>query len=156
MSLKSWLLVAICLACASQDAPVCLHPTRGDNKAVSLDAVAKAQEEVKRHLAMTWEKSTKLSADMPFDSGLPACGMRQTRRVRTTVPPDLVGKTIAFAPADRLPKADVRVATSARRILDVHADALADRTLVERIGVRCAPTLVRAISEVEFELVENP
>src|SRR6185295_17100889 len=110
MSLKSWLLVAICLACASQDGAVCLHPTRGDSKPVSLDTVGKAQEDVKRHLAITWEKSTKLSTDMPFDSGLPACGMRQTRRVRTTVPPDLVGKTIAFAAADRLPKADVRVA----------------------------------------------
>jgi hypothetical protein len=68
----------------------------------------------------------------------------------------MVGKTIAFAPADRMPDADVRVATSVRKLIDVQADALADRTLVERLDVRCAPTIVRGLSEVELELVENP
>ncbi len=156
MSLKYWLLFGVCLACASQEESVCMHPSRGDSRAVSLEAVAKAQESIKQHLAITWEKSTKLSADMPFDSGLPACGSRQTRRLRTTVPAELLGKSIAFAPADRPLRADVQVATSARRISDIQADAMADRQLVDRLGVRCTPTLVRAISEVEFELVENP
>src|SRR5262249_7168650 len=135
---------------------VCVHASRGDSRAVSLEAVSRAQDGIKQHLAMTWDQTMKLSTETPFESGLPACTMRQTRRVRTAVPPDLVGKTIAFAPADRLPQADVQVATSARRIIDIHADALADRPLVERLEVRCAPTLVRAISEVELELVENP
>jgi hypothetical protein len=153
---KSWILLLLCLACAWPEESVCVHPTRGDSKAVSLDGVAQAQEEVKRRLAVTWEKSAKLSADAPFDSGLPACGVRRTRRVRTPLPPEIVGKTIAFAPADRLPPADVRVATSARRIADIQADALSDRKLAERLDVRCAPTIVRVISEVELELVENP
>jgi len=156
MSSKSLLLILVCLACASQEETVCVHPTRGETRAISLEAVTKAQEEVQRRLAMTWDKSAKLSPDTPFDSGLPACRTRHTRSVRTTVPPDLVGKTIAFSPADRIPKADIRVATSARRIIDVQADALADQRLSDRLGVRCTPTLVRAISEVELELVENP
>ena len=156
---KHLLLCAICVLCGFpfiDQESVCVHPARGDSKAMSLDAVARAQDEVKRRLSISWEKSTKLSLDAPFDSGLPACGTRQTRRIRTILPPDLVGKTLAFAPADRMPAADVRVATSARKIIDVQADALADKTLTERLGVRCAPTLVRAISEVELELVENP
>jgi hypothetical protein len=156
MPSKSVLLVLVCLACATQEETVCIHPARGDTKPVSLETVAKAQQEIQQRLAMTWDKSTKLSTEMPFDSGLPGCKARQTRRVRTTVPPDLVGKTIAFAPADRIPPADVRVATSGRKIIDIEADALADRALVDRLGVRCAPTLVRAISEVELELLENP
>ena len=156
ISPKTWLLVALCVACASQEETICTHAGRGDSRPVSLDAAAKAQDEIKGHLALTWDKSAKLSTDMPFDSGLPACGARQTRHVRTTVPQDLVGKSIAFAPADRPLRADVQVATSARRIIDIHADAMADRPLAERLGVRCTPTLVRAISEVELELVENP
>lgn len=156
MPTKSWIAVLICLACAWQEDSRCEHPARGESKAINLDAVAKAQDEVKRRLAMSWEKSAKLTADTPFDSGLPACGARQTRRIRTTVPAELVGKTIAFAPADRLPAADVRVATSARRIIDVHADALGEPRLSERLGVRCTPTLIRALSEVDLELVENP
>src|SRR5262245_45360807 len=154
--MKYWLLPAACLAAALWDETVCTHAGRGDSKAISLDAVGRAQEEVHRRLALSWDKSTKFTADAPYESGLPACGPRQTRKLRTALPPELVGKTIAFAPSDRLPQADVRVATSARRILDVQADALADRTLTERLGVRCTPTLVRAISEVELELVENP
>jgi len=55
-----------------------------------------------------------------------------------------------------MPAADVRVATSSRRLIDAQVDALADPRLIERLGVRCAPTLIRAISEVELELVENP
>lgn len=154
--MKHGVLIAVCLVLAARQETVCVHPTRGDSKAVSLEAVARAQDEVKRRLAVSWEKSMKLSAESPFDSGLPACRTRQTRRVRTTLPAEVVGKTFAFAPSERLPEADVRVATSARRILDARADALADPALVERLGVRCSPTLVRALSEVELELVENP
>ena len=156
MPSKAWILVGLCLACAWQGESRCEHPVQGDSRRVSLEVVEKAQEGVKRQLTATWEKSARLSGDSPFDSGLPACVRRQTRRIRTPLPPQLVGKTIAFAKADRLPSADVRVATSARRISDIEADALADRKLIERLGVQCSPTLVRAISEVELELVENP
>jgi len=154
--MKNWLLVAGCLAWVLWDENVCTHPARGDSRAVSLDAVEKAQDEVKRRLALSWDKSLRISADGPYESGLPACGFRQTRRIRTALPPEFVGKTVGFGPSDRIPSADVRVATSARRILEVQADALADRMLSERLGVRCSPTLVRALSEVELELVENP
>jgi hypothetical protein len=154
--MKNWMLLAGCLLCLPWDGEICTHPTRGESRAVSLEAVGRAQDDVKRRLSLSWDKSLRINAETPFDSGLPACGLRQTRRIRTTLPADIVGKTIAFAPGDRLPAADVRVATSARRIFDVQADALADRTLTERLGVRCAPTLVRALSEVELELVENP
>jgi hypothetical protein len=154
--MKHGAVIAFALAAIVWDDRVCTHADRGETRPVSLDAVGRAQDEIKRQLALSWDKSLKISLDAPFDSGLPACGLRQTRRIRTTVPADLVGKTIAFGPADRLPSADVRVATSARKIVDVQADALSDRTLTERLGVRCTPTIVRALSEVELELVENP
>ncbi len=155
-ALKAWPLVAICMIWAAQEDSVCVHPTRGDSHAVSLDAVGRAQDDIKHRLALSWESSMKLGGEQPFDSGLPACGSRKTRRFRTALPPDMVGKTIAFAPSDRMPDADVRVATSVRKLIDVQADALADRTLIERLDVRCAPTIVRGLSEVELELVENP
>ena len=153
---KAWILLGIGLACAWPGESVCQHSARGQSHPMSLEEVEKGQERVKRQLTATWEKSTKLSVDAPFDSGLPACVSRQSRRIQTTLPPQLVGKTIAFARADRFPPADLRVATSARRIIDIDVDALADRRLVERLGVRCAPTLVRVVSEGELELLENP
>lgn len=153
---KSLALVGFCLICAFQEDLVCLHPDRGESRAVSLGTVSRAQEEVKQRLAVSWDRSLNLSAEQPFDSGLPACGAMRTRRFSTRLPAELVGKTIAFAPADRMPVADVRAATSARRLLDVQADALADRVLLERLDVRCTPTIVRCISEVELELLENP
>jgi hypothetical protein len=55
-----------------------------------------------------------------------------------------------------MPPADLRVATSARNLLELEADALADPALAARLGVRCVPTRVRATSEVELELAENP
>lgn len=154
--LKSLALAAFCLACAFQEDPVCNHSDRGESRTVSLEAIGRAQEEVRHRLAVSWDRSLKVSVDQPFDSGLPACGTRRTRRVPTRIPPELVGKTIAFSPADRMPEADVRAATSARRLLEVRADALADRALIERLDVRCAPTIVRCVSEVELELLENP
>ena len=72
------------------------------------------------------------------------------------MPGELVGKTIAFARADRMPKADYRVVTAARRLVDIEADALADAAVTRRLGVRCAPTLVIVRSEDEIELLENP
>jgi len=154
--LKSWPLLAICLIWAVQEESVCVHTSRGDSHATSLEAVGRAQEDIKRRLALSWESSLKVGANQSFESGLPACGPRKTRRFRTQLPPDMVGKTIAFAPSDRMPDADVRVATSVRKLIDVQADALADRALVERLDVRCTPTIVRGLSEVELELVESP
>jgi len=151
-----WILAGLCAAFAGEDDSICTHASRGACRPVSLEKVEQGQSDVKRLFTATWDKAAKVTPDTPFDSGLPACTVRQTRRLRTQLPPQLVGKTFAFARGDRLPRADVRVATSARRIGDLDAEALADRRLIERLGVRCAPTLVRGVSEVEIELVENP
>jgi hypothetical protein len=150
------LLVALCVASATSEEPPCGHPASGESRAVSLEQVGKAQEELRKKLTLAWDKGLRLGPEPSFDSGLPACRSRQVRRLRTTLPREWVGRTIAFSPPDRMPPADVSVATSARRLADLRADALADPRLLERLGVRCAPTLVRALSEVELELVENP
>src|SRR5262249_37413042 len=109
-----------------------------------------------RKLKMAWDRSLRLSPELPYDSGLPHCKSRQVLRMKTLIPRELVGKTIAFAPSESMPPADLRVASSARRLIDARLEALADPPLLRRLGVRCAPTLVRAFSEVELELVENP
>ena len=151
-----WVLMPLCLLSARPGDPTCSHPTLGESHPVSLDRVANAQADLRRKLSVGWEKSLRLTPDLPYDSGLPGCRAHQTRRRSLRLPPELVGRTFAFAPSERMPAADVRVATSSRRLIDAQVDALADPRLIERLGVRCAPTLIRAISEVELELVENP
>lgn len=151
-----WLLLPLCaVSSTAEDAP-CAHAGAGETQAVSLDQVGKAQAEVRNRLTLAWDKSARISAAGSYDSGLPACRARQSVRRKTRLPRELIGKSIAFAPSDRMVEADVRVATSARRLAELRADALADPKLIQRLGVRCAPTLVRALSEVELELVENP
>ena len=151
-----WVLLPLCMASTNSEDSPCVHPGSGESRAISLDQAAKAQETLRNRLAMSWEKSLKLTTDAAFDSGLPACKGRETRRLSSRLPSDLVGRSIAFGPAERIPQSDVRVATSARRISDLRADALADPKLIQRLGVRCAPTVVCVISEVEVELLENP
>lgn len=151
-----WILVPLSLASTAAEEPTCTHATAGDSRVVSLDQVARSQHDLRKKLAMTWRAGERLSADAPYDSGLPSCRSRQSLRLKTSLPPEWVGRSIAFAPAERMPVADVRVATSARRMADLRADALADPRLIRRLGVRCTPTLVRALSEVELELLENP
>ena len=155
MNPKALLLVGVCLLLANEDT-VCVHPSRGAARVLSLENVRRAHEEAAKKLSFAAEKAARLSPDAPFDSGLPSCARSTSRRLAIAVPRELVGKSIAFAPAGRLPRADVRVATSARRISDLDADALAHPALSDRLGVRCWPTLVRVRSEVELELVENP
>ena len=154
MNLKPLALALLCVVLAREET-VCPHRGAGATKKVSLEDVRRAREEVKEKLRLAWTGAGRLSAESPFDCGLPACGRRSTRIVATAVPRELVGKTVAFAAAERLPKADFRVATSARKIGDLQADALADRQLTGRLGVRCVPTLVRMRSEVDLELVEG-
>lgn len=158
--MKNILLCALCVLCGEFrgefSESVCVHPSRGESRPVSLDAVRKAQESVKARFAWTVEQTQKISLDTPFDSRLPACSSRNRRSVRAELPRELVGKTIAFAPAERMPPADFRIATSARRLVAADADGLADETIVRRLGVRCAPTRVTVKSESELELVENP
>ena len=157
MSMKAAVLFAVCLMCASPAAEEAHHhPSRGRTAPASMERVRRAMKDVARRFAETADRAAAFRADRPFDAGLPACGTRRTRRVRTDVPPELVGRSISFAPEGRFAAADVRVATSARSLAALDADALADRALSERLDVRCRPTLVRVISEVELELVETP
>jgi len=153
---RLWILIPVCLASTPVNDSVCSHPSSGETRTISLDQVERAQRELKDRLSISWNKSLNLKKDTPFDSGLPACRTAGTRRLKTRLPRELVGRTIAFGPSGRIPVADIHVATSARRIFELQADALADPRLIERLGVRCSPTLVRALSEVELELVENP
>ena len=154
MNLKPLALALLCVLVMEQET-VCVHRGGGGTRNVSLREVRRSREEVKEKLRFAWRESARLSSDRPFDSGLPACPRRAVRTLGGSFPRELVGKTVAFAPADRLPRADFRVATYARRIGDIQAEALADRRLAERLGVRCAPTLVRVRSEAELELVEG-
>jgi len=149
------LVLALLCALLLEEETVCVHRAAGSAHKVPLEQVRKAQEAVKEKLRFSWREAGRLSLEAPFDAGLPACPRRATRTVAARVPRELVGRTFAFARGDRMPKADVRLATSARRIAEVEADGLADPALVQRLGVRCAPTLVRVRSEVEIELVEG-
>lgn len=155
MNLKPLLLVGVFLLLKEEET-VCTHPRSGDARPVSLEQVRKAQSAVRAKLAFAADKAGRLSLETPFDSGLPACARRTVRAVRLAAPRELVGKSILFAPADRLSRADFRLATSARRVAEIDADGLAHPALAERLGVRCSPTLVRVRSEVELELVEDP
>jgi hypothetical protein len=134
----------------------CVHPAQGESRPVSLAAVRRAQEEIKTKLALLADRAGRLSPEAPFESGLPACRSTARRIHRTASPAALVGRTIGLGPPGRIPPADVRVASSARSLFELEADALADADLAGRLGVRCVPTLVRIRSEVDLELVENP
>lgn len=152
MSGKAAVLIALCVLCVD-DAPHA-HPSRGASVPVSLERVRRAREDVASRFARVAAEAATLRADRPFESGLPGCGARRTRRVRMSLPAELAGRSLSFAPEGRFAAADVRVATSARSLKELDADALADRALVERLDVRCQPTRVRILSEVELELVE--
>jgi hypothetical protein len=157
MPVKAAVLIALCLLCAASPADVAhVHPSRGRTAPVSLERVGKARKDVEIRFAAAADRAAALRADRSFASDLPACVARRTRRVKTDVPAALVGRAISFAPEGRFGAADLRVATSARSLAALEADALADRALSERLDVRCRPTLVRVISEVELELVETP
>jgi hypothetical protein len=154
--MSRYLVVAAFCALWADGEAVCVHRTRGAARRVSLPEVRRARETLAARLIGSFGEAARLSMDRPFDSGLPSCPRRAARRKLGVVPRELVGKTVAFGPAGRLPAADFRIVTSARRLADLEADALADPVLAERLGVRCAPTLVRFLSEADLELVEDP
>ena len=156
MPWKAAVLIGICALGVVPEESVCRHARAGRSSAVSLDRVRGAQEAVARRFAAAAEAAARPQAEAGFESGLPACAARRTRRVRREVPAALVGRTFAFAPEGLFPPADVRVATSSRSLWSLDADGLADAALADRLDVRCRPTLVRTLSEVELELVENP
>lgn len=154
LSAAPGLLVAWLLAPANEEPHH--HAPLGETVPVSLEEVRRAQEGVRERFALAVEKAGPLALDAPFESGLPACAARARRSVPARVPRELVGKSVVFGPADRLPRADVRVATRARKLSELDADAVADPELVARLGVRCTPTRVEVRSETLLELVEDP
>lgn len=149
------LLLLVALAVLADDETVCLHPSVGAVRRISVEEVRKAHGAVLEKLRFSWEASARLTIDRSFDSGLPACVRRERRTVAGRYARDLAGRTIAFARADRMPKADLRVATAARRLADLEVDAVDDPALRAALGIRCAPTVVRVVSEVELELLEG-
>src|SRR5262245_49404765 len=88
-----------------------------------------------------------------FDSGLPACRSRATRRMRVDeLPPEMKPLYFASEGSD-VPPGSLHVTTRSRSIRDVAIPA--DRELTAHFGVRCAPTLVKPVSPVEVELMEG-
>ena len=135
---------------------VCRHGCVGGSHSVSLSRARRAQQRMKDRISFSVRRRDRISLDAPFNSGLSACPRRDVRTVRLRVPTQLVGKSIAFAYAERMPVADIRVATSARHRNEGKFDALADPALIQRLAVRCFPTLVIVRSKDELELIENP
>lgn len=156
MSGRTGAMVLACLLASPPEERVCRHPARGPSRPISLARVADARRELERTLREAWRLDGRLSRGTPWDSGLPACRGRSSRRVAVRLPGALVGRTIGFGPAGRIPAADYRVATKARRLDEVDAHALADPALAARLGVRCWPSRATVISERELELQEDP
>ena len=135
---------------------VCDHGRNGRSVRVSLAAVERAQEGIRKRLELSVRPFRPVGADRSFESGLPACPRSLARRVSLDVPPALVGKTISFGAQGRIPEADLKVATSARSLRGGGFDALADPVLVHRLGVRCFPSVVIARSPHELDIRERP
>lgn len=146
---------AAAAALAPSEGAVCRHPARGPSRPVSLDAVGRFHADA----AGLFERWTaQAAAGIPrggFDASLPACATRSRRSLAFRVPPEMVGRSAAFAPEGRFPAADLRIATRAASLAGLDADGLADAELLAKLGVRCWPTVVRGLSEVELELVEG-
>jgi len=133
--------------------PICEHPTRGESRPVDLGAVARVHAQAKRSFEDLQTDRAVPYLSSGFDSGLPACRTRGTRRVR--VPPlPAEMKSLLFAPAElSTPPGAILIATRARTVTAVSIPA--DPELAARFGVRCAPTLVRPVSPEEVELDEG-
>jgi hypothetical protein len=136
-----------------QGAP-CEHAIRGDTRPLDLNAVAKAHRDAASAFAVAVEQvAVGQPLDAPFDAGLPACRVREARRVKVAaVPKALVGKRVHFGPS---PGGDVWVATKGRRLRDLLGGLLASTGLAVRLGVRCVPATVTVRSETEVDVVEE-
>jgi hypothetical protein len=133
--------------------PVCDHGSRGDSRTVDLKSVARLHAELAREVDAFAVPPPERTSIPAFDSGLPACRARSTRRVRVDPLPSEM-KPLYFAPAGSAVPADtLLVVTRARSILEVSIPA--DRELAARFGVRCAPTFVRPVTPAEVELTEG-
>lgn len=133
--------------------PVCDHGSRGASNPVDLKTVARLHAELTRDFEAFVSPPPERSPIPAFDSGLPACRARSTRRVRVEpLPPEM--KPLHFAPAgSRIPPDALLVVTRARSIVEVALPA--DPELAARFGVRCSPTFVRPLTATEVELTEG-
>jgi hypothetical protein len=133
--------------------PVCDHGSRGASRPVDLAAVARLHSELAREAGSFASPPPEGGSIPGFDSGLPSCRARTTRRMRVeSLPPDM--KPLYFAPAGRrVPEGALHVVTRARSLADVSLPA--DRELSARFGVRCAPTLVLPVTATTVELTEG-
>ena len=143
---------ALFLAWVVQE-PVCDHGSRGPTAAIHLKDVARFHQEMSQPLGVLDVERPAGVAWPAFDSGLPACRSRKTRRqVVESLPPGM--KPLLFAPAGSgLPPDALLVATRARSLREVSIPA--DPALAARFGVLCHPTLVRPMSSSEVELTEG-
>ena len=133
--------------------PVCDHGSRGAAHPVDLKAVARLHSELAREFDQFVSPPPGRFSIPAFDSGLPACRSRSTRRVKVDPLPSEM-KPLYFAPAGGAVPADaLLVVTRARSVLDVSLPA--DRELAARFGVRCAPTFVRPVASGQVELTEG-
>ncbi len=132
----------------------CDHGTRGESKAVDLDAVARAHKEAASLFTAAVERvAVSNPLDAPFDSGLPACRFRESRTIRVVaIPKELVGKRIHFGPVS---KGDLWVVTKVKKLADATTGVLASAELASRLGVRCVPATVTVRSETEVDVVEE-
>ena len=143
---------ALFLSLLVQD-PVCDHGTRGPSSPIDLKEVARVHAEMSRAVESFRVERPESLTWPPFESGLPACRIRKSRRHRVAaLPPDM--KPLLFAPAgSAVPPDALLVATRARSLRDVSIPA--DPQLAGRFGVACVPTLVRPLSATEVELTEG-
>lgn len=130
---------ALLLALLVQD-PVCDHGSRGTTRPVDLKEVARIHEEVARAFdSFSFLRPTSISLPS-LEPGLPSCRSNNVRRVRVEpLPAEL--KSLYFGTGEP-PTDAIHVVT-------------ADPELVARFGLRCAPTVVRRVSETEVELTEG-
>ena len=134
-----------------QSAP-CDHGVKGESVAVDLDAVGRAHQEAAKRFNVLVEKASVADAlARPFDSGLPACRLRETRSVKVApLPRELVGKIVGFGT-----EGDVKIVTKSKSLRDAGGGVLGSPELAARLGVRCVPAKVSVISEMEVEVVEE-
>lgn len=132
---------ALLLALLVQD-PVCDHGSRGATRPVDLKEVARIHEEVVRAFdSFSLLRPTSFSLPS-FEPGLPSCRSNNVRRVRVEPLPAELSLLYFGATGSKPPPGALHVVT-------------ADPELVARLGVRCAPTAVRRVSDTEVELTEG-
>lgn len=142
------LVFAVLLAVQDRGAR-CEHRPRGAARPVDPARMEREYAEFAR-IAVRWTGTldARVALDGPYDSGLPACRTRRTRRVSRSVPEAAVGRSVRFAP-------DGDFVTRAPRRRDLLGRLLATRESAAAFGVECVPSRV-SIARTELIVEENP